>query len=89
MGMRRVFAELWVNDNEAEACGMGTIDYLDSVIESASLSAIELRDVIIADDDECDDFEAYRNYVAEWAVCITDDCNSSPMTFEEWREYCE
>ena len=52
---RKVIVTLDIDDNIAIESGMGTIDYLESVLSTLSNSGISLDNARILDeDDECD-----------------------------------
>lgn len=53
--MRRVIAEIFVDDDKAIAEDMGTIEYLEREFGWVELSGITLGDARILDDDDLDD----------------------------------
>lgn len=53
--MRRVIAEMFVDDNKAIAENMGTIEYLEREFGWLELSGITLGDTRILDDDALED----------------------------------
>lgn len=66
---RKIFALLTVDDDTAfERCDDGPITYLEKKIERLRDDKITLEDAFVADDDECDLWQLYINYIANWAV---------------------
>lgn len=53
--MRRVIAEIFVDDDKAIAEDMGTIEYLEREFGWLELSGITLGDTRILDDDDLED----------------------------------
>lgn len=82
--MRKVYALICVNDAKAYS---GTIDYLEEEFGWLEDSRIFLREAFIADDDESDHWQAYLNYLVDWAFKHQgENPGSSPLFYELWRD---
>lgn len=84
---RIVIAMLRVDDDTAfSSIDDGPISYLEQKFERLQPSGIFLDDAFIADDDECDVWKAYINYLVNWAFDYyseEDECRS-PLSYELW-----
>lgn len=66
MSIRKIYAEIEIDDSKAENKDLGTIEFLEQEFGWLKESGIKLNHAFIADDDEYDSYAAYINYVVEW-----------------------
>lgn len=65
---RKIMAIIEVDDEIAfEEINDGPVAYLEREFGLLGESGIFLRDCFIADDDETEEWQAYLNYLVEWA----------------------
>ncbi len=92
---RKVFVELSVDENvairNAETNGIssdGTIDYLEHEFGWLEQSGIELKQAMISDEDDTEDWGRYIDYVISWGFehCIDTGAEYPKiMTYKEWK----
>lgn len=83
--MRKVYAELGVNEGGVEESG--TLDFVESWIARLSPNKIVLRDAIVSDEDDTDDWWRYIDYVIAWGFAhhADEDCSAEIMTYSAWK----
>lgn len=84
---RKVMAIINVDDDIAfEEIDDGVISYLEQEFGWLEQSGISLRECFISDDDEDDRWQAYINYLVEWAFDHQGDefAAMSPSCYDEF-----
>lgn len=84
--MRTVISEIAIDDDMAIEAGKGTIDYLEFKTKELQDEGIYIGNVFIADQDDVDEYEAYKAFLFDWLFRDADeyDC-PDPPTFLEWK----
>lgn len=84
---RKIVAIIGVDDEIAfEKIDDSPVSYLEKEFGWLEQSGIFLKDCFIADDDETDIYQRYKNYLIEWVERYADDERmNSPLSFEMWK----
>lgn len=88
---RKIVAIVSVDDDTAfEKIDDGPVSYLEKEFGWLEESDIFLRDCFIADDDEDDKWQAYLNYLVDWAFNHQGEAfaGMTPASYEEFLD-CE
>ena len=92
---RKIYAELSVDEGQAirnaEVNGIsndGTLDYLEKEFGWLEQSGIALKEAVISDEDDTEDWGRYIDYVIAWGFANYSADGEKPkiMTYEQWRE---
>lgn len=85
--MRTVISEIVIDDDMAIKAGKGTIDYLESKTRNLHDKGIHIGNVFIADQDDADEYAAYKAFLFDWLFRDADEADCpDPPTFLEWKE---
>lgn len=86
---RKIIAIIGVDDDTAfEKIDDGPVPYLEKEFGWLEQSGITLKECFIADDDEDDNWQAYLNYLVQWAFSHRYDefDGMSPSCYDEWYD---
>lgn len=83
---RKIFAVIEVDDDKAIAEDEGTGSYLERMIGHLEQNGITLRNWLLSDEDDCERWARYIDYLIEWAFHHSDNMysDSSPVCYDEW-----